>query len=96
MEISIDQADMGVVYQMLTLVTQPLPSEAGDEKTALDSVYSPELPARFYADVERYSSALLYRSEQVVRPFTAKQGESLSITRVNEGVKSWRIAERFT
>ena len=44
-EISFDQADKDAAWElyieMLTrIVTQPLPSESGDEKTALDSVYA--------------------------------------------------------
>ena len=44
-EVSFKDADKDAAWElyieMLTrIVTQPLPSEAGDEKTALDSVYS--------------------------------------------------------
>ena len=44
-EVSFQEADKDAAWElyveMLTrIVTQPLPSEAGDEKTALDSVYS--------------------------------------------------------
>ena len=45
LEVSFQEADKDAAWElyveMLTrIVAQPLPSEAGDEKTALDSVYS--------------------------------------------------------
>ena len=55
-EISLNSADEDAAWElyveMLTrIVTQPLPSEHGDEKTALDSVFhSSQLPAKFCAD----------------------------------------------
>ena len=44
-EISIDECDSDAAWElyvemMTRIVTQPLPTEAGDEETALDSVYS--------------------------------------------------------
>ena len=44
-EVSFEESDKDAAWElyveMLTrIVTQPLPTEAGDEKTALDSIYS--------------------------------------------------------
>ncbi len=71
--------------EMLTrIVTQPLPSEAGDEKTALDSVYSlfpttREILRRRGRKTIQFSKVAIPVLNQVVRPFTAKwHRESLS------------------
>ena len=64
--------------EMLTrIVTQPLPSEVGDEQTALDSVYSlfattREILRRHGRDAIRFSMVAIPVLNQVVRPFTAK------------------------
>ena len=64
--------------EMLTrIVTQPLPSEAGDEKTALDSVYSlfattREILRQQGRGAIRFSMVAIPVLNQVVRPFTAK------------------------
>ena len=64
--------------QMLTrIVTQPLPADAGDEKTALDSVYSlfpttREILQRHGRKTIQFSKVAIPVLNQVVRPFTAK------------------------
>ena len=64
--------------EMLTrIVTQPLPSEDGDEKTALDSVYSlfsttREILRRYGRKAIQFSKIAIPVLNQVVRPFTAK------------------------
>lgn len=64
--------------EMLTrIVTQPLPSESGDEKTALDSVYSifattREILRRHGRKTIHFSKIAIPILNQVVRPFTAK------------------------
>ena len=70
--------------EMLTrIVTQPLPSEVGDEKTALDSVYSlfpttREVLRHRGRQTIQFSKVAIPVLNQVVRPFTAKwHGESL-------------------
>jgi len=81
-EIAIDQADKDAAWElyieMLTrIVTQPLPSEAGDEQTALDSVYSlfgitREILRQHGRGTVQFSKVAIPVLNQVVRPFTAK------------------------
>ena len=88
-EISFEEDDQDAAWElyveMLTrIVTQPLPSEAGDEKTALDSVYSlfpttREILRRRGRNTIQFSKIAIPVLNQVVRPFTAKwHRESLS------------------
>lgn len=82
LEISFSEADKNAAWdlyiEMLTrIVTQPLPSEAGDEKTALDSVYSlfpttREILRRRGRNAIQFSKVAIPVLNQVVRPFTAK------------------------
>ena len=64
--------------EMLTrIVTQPMPSETGDEKTALDSVYAlfgitREILRRRGRDTVQFSKVAIPVLNQIVRPFTAK------------------------
>ena len=64
--------------EMLTrIVTQPLPSEDGDEQTALDSVYSlfpttREILRRRGRGTIQFSKVAIPVLNQVVRPFTAE------------------------
>ena len=64
--------------EMLTrIVTQPLPAEAGDEQTALDSVYSlfpatREILRHRGRGAIQCSKVAIPVLNQVVRPFTAK------------------------
>ncbi len=64
--------------EMLTrIVTQPLPADAGDDKTALDSVYSlfattREILRRRGRGTIEFSKIAIPVLNQVVRPFTAK------------------------
>ena len=81
-EISFEQADEDAAWElyveMLTrIVTQPLPAEVGDEKTALDSVYSlfpttREILRRRGRSTIQFSKIAIPVLNQVVRPFTAK------------------------
>ena len=81
-EISFQEADKDAAWElyieMLTrIVTQPLPSEAGDEKTALDSVYAlfaitREILRRHGRGTIEFSKFAIPVLNQVVRPFTAK------------------------
>ena len=71
--------------EMLTrIVTQPLHSESGDEKTALDSMYqlfplTREILRRQGRGTIEFSKIAIPILNQVVRPFTAKwHKESLS------------------
>ena len=89
-EISFDSpADQDAAWdlyvEMLTrIVTQPLPSDAGDEKTALDSVYSlfsttREILRRRGRNTIQFAKVAIPVLNQIVRPFTAKwHKESLS------------------
>lgn len=64
--------------EMLTrIVTQPLPSEDGDDKAALDSVYSlfpttREILRRYGPKAVEFSKIAIPVLNQQVRPFTAK------------------------
>ncbi len=81
-EINFTAADKNAAWElyveMLTrVVTQPLPSENGDEKTALDSVYSlfpttREILRRNGREAINFSKVAIPILNQVVRPFTAK------------------------
>ena len=81
-EISFQTSDRAAAWElyieMLTrIVTQPLPVEAGDEKTALDSVYSlfptsREILRRRGRGTIQFSKVAVPVLNQVVRPFTAK------------------------
>ena len=81
-EISFKNDDRDAAWElyveMLTrIVTQQLPSEVGDEKTALDSVYSlfpttREILRRRGRGTIQFSKIAIPVLNQVVRPFTAK------------------------
>lgn len=93
-EISLNRADEDAAWElyveMLTrIVTQPLPSNDGDEKTALESVYSlfpttREILRRHGRETIHFSKIAIPVLNQIVRPFTAKwHRESLSSTFTN-------------
>ena len=81
-EFSFEDTDKNAAWElyveMLTrIITQPLPTEMGDEKTALDSVYSlfattREILRRRGPDAIQFSKVAIPVLNQVVRPFTAK------------------------
>ena len=81
-EFSFNEADKDAAWELYTemltrIVTQPLPSEFGDEKTALDSVYSlfattRNILHRHGRDSINFSKTAIPILNQVVRPFTAK------------------------
>lgn len=88
-EISFQEADKDAAWElyieMLThIITQPLPAEVGDEKTALDSVFSlfpttREILRRHGRKTIEFSKIAIPVLNQVVRPFAAKwHRESLS------------------
>ena len=95
-EISFQPADKDAAWElyveMLTrIVTQPLPSDVGDEETALESVHSlfattrEILRQRGRSTIE-FSKVAIPVLNQVVRPFTEKwHRESLSEAFKNEG-----------
>ena len=64
--------------EMLTrIITQPLPDHAGDEKAALDSVYSlfPEtrrIIKHYGRDCINFTKIAIVVLNQIVRPFTAR------------------------
>ncbi len=82
LEMSFEDADKDAAWElyveMLTrIVTQPLPLEAGDDQTALDSVYSlfqttRDILRRHGRESIRFSKVAIPVLNQVVRPFTAK------------------------
>ena len=81
-EISFDTSDRDAAWElyveMLTrVVTQPLPSESGDEQTALESVHSlfgttREILRQHGRKAVQFSKVAIPVLNQVVRPFTAK------------------------
>ena len=81
-EIDFSESDKDAAWdlyvEMLTrIVTQPLPSEVGDEQTALDSVYSlfattREILRQRGRSTIQFSKIAIPVLNQVVRPFTAK------------------------
>ena len=81
-ELSFQQEDRDAAWElyveMLTrIVTQPLPAGAGDEQTALDSLYSlfpttREILRRRGQGAVEFSKVAIPVLNQVVRPFTAK------------------------
>ena len=72
------EAAWELYVEMLTrIVTQPLPEGHGDERTALDSVYSlfgttREILRRKGRDCVRFTKIAVAVLNQVVRPFTAQ------------------------
>lgn len=72
------EAAWELYVEMLTrIVTQPLPAEHGDEKTALDSVHSlfsitREILRRKGRECVQFTKISIIVLNQVVRPFTAK------------------------
>jgi len=72
------EAAWELYVEMLTrIVTQPLPKEYGDEKTALDSVFSlfgitREILRRKGRDCVQFTKLAVIVLNQIVRPFTAK------------------------
>ena len=81
-ELSFNQSDRNAAWElyieMLTrIATQPLPTEAGDEKTALERVYrlfgiTREILRRHGPGTIEFSKVAIPVLNQVVRPFTAK------------------------
>lgn len=89
LEIDFNENDRDAAWElyieMLTrIVTQPLPAGSGDERAALDSVYSlfpttREILRRQGRNALQFSKVAIPVLNQVVRPFTAKwHGESLA------------------
>ena len=82
LDIDLKQDDQDAAWElyveMLTrIVPQPLPVEAGDEQTALDSIYSlfpttREILHRRGRNAVQFSKVAIPVLNQVVRPFTAK------------------------
>lgn len=65
------------VVMLIRIVTQTLPPKSGDEKAALDSVYTPfpttrEILCRHGREAINISKVAVPILNQVVRPFTAK------------------------
>ena len=81
-EVSFEESDKDAAWElyveMLTrIVTQPLPTEAGDEKTALDSIYAlfpitREVLRRRGRGAIQFAKVAVPVLNQVVRPFSAK------------------------
>ena len=98
-ELSFKPEDLDAAWElyveMLTrITTQPLPTEEGDEKTALDSVYSlfpttREILRRRGRKTIEFSKVAIPVLNQVVRPFTAKwHKESLAGAFKNQDMRN--------
>ena len=82
MEIAFRPSDRDAAWElyieMLTrIVTQPLPPESGDEKTALDSIHAlfaltRDILRRHGPETIQFTKIAIPVLNQVVRPFTAK------------------------
>ena len=81
-DITLNSADKDAAWEMYVemltrIVTQPLPEDAGDEKTALKSVselfpIGREILRRHGRRTIQFSKVIIPVLNQVVRPFTAK------------------------
>ena len=81
-EISFNQSDQDAAWELyvemlLRVVTQPLPSEGGDESTALSSIYAlfpvtREILRRRGRHAISFSKVAIPVLNQIVRPFTTK------------------------
>ena len=81
-EISFDPSDQDAAWELyvemlLRVVTQPLPSEGGDESTALNSIFAlfpvtREILRRRGRSAISFSKVAVPVLNQVVRPFTTK------------------------
>ena len=98
-EVSFQEADKDAAWdlyvEMLTrIVTQPVPPESGDEKAALESVYSlfpatREILRRHGRGAIEFTRVAVPVLNQIVRPFTAKwHKQSLSGAFGNESNRS--------
>lgn len=83
--------------EMLTrIVIQPLPAEAGDEKAALDSVYSlfpttREILRKHGRKAIQFSKIAIPVLNQIVRPFTAKWHGEMLAGAFNDAAKRCRF-----
>lgn len=81
-DITLNSADKDAAWEMYVemltrIVTQPLPEDAGDEKTALESVHAlfpiaREVLRQHGRQTSQFSKVIIPVLNQVVRPFTAK------------------------
>ena len=105
-EITFAESDRDAAWElyieMLTrIVTQPLPFEAGDEKTALDSVYSLFATTRMVLrqrgrSTIQVSKVAIPVLNQVVRPFTAKWHKESLAGVFNDGDRRQEFREELS
>jgi hypothetical protein len=87
------EAAWELYIEMLTrITTQPLPLAYGDEKTALESIYSlfpitREILRRKGRDCVEFSKIAVVVLNQIVRPFTAKWHKIFCISELNANEK---------
>ena len=96
-EISFKSSDKDAAWElyieMLTrIVTQRLPSESGDEQSALDSVYTlfpttREILRKHGRDTIEFSKVAVPILNQIVRPFTTKWHRASLAKEFNDGEK---------
>ena len=95
------EAAWELYVEMLTrIVTQPLPGDAGDEKTALDSVYSlfattREILRRRGSKTMEFSKVAIPVLNQIVRPFTAKWHKEALSGAFRDEIKRKRFREEL-
>ncbi len=104
-EIVFNDADADAAWElyveMLTrIVTQPLPSEHGDEKTALDSVYAlfpttREILRRHGRNAVEFSKVAVPVLNQVVRPFTAKWHREALLGAISNSAKKKQFRDEL-
>lgn len=104
-EVNLNKADEDAAWElyveMLTrIVTQPLPSEDGDEKTALDSVYSlfattRQILRQHGRSTIQFSKVAIPVLNQIVRPFTAKWHREFLSGAFNEAPKREKFREEL-
>jgi len=91
------QAAWEVYVELLTrIATQPLPSDDGVEITALESVYSlfgitRSVLRKYGKDCARFAKIAVIILNQVVRPFTARWHNKLSVEGVLDDEKQRNI-----
>ncbi len=105
MEMSFEPADQDAAWElyveMLTrIVTQPLPSQDGDEKTALDSIYAlfgitREILRRRGRGTIQFSKIAIPVLNQVVRPFTAKWHKESLVRAFDDEIKRKEFREEL-
>ena len=105
LDFSFEEADRDAAWdlyiEMLTrIVTQPLPHDDGDDKTALDSVYSlfpitREILRQRGRSTVKFSMIAIPVLNQIVRPFTAKWHRNSLAGAFDDDAKRWTFRQEL-